>query len=173
VAFKGKALAEQLELAVYVCPKCKQIGTLCSRGGQVCCTCGMAAKYTEYGYLESEDFDFTTVTQWDTWQQEEIARRVQVAAPEEILTRDADQELYAVKPLKSGSLVGTGSISIGKNGLHCAGQTFAIKELSDLAIVGRQTLTFSTTNGAHHEIKCKAPRCALKYQQIYQALQKT
>lgn len=170
VAFRGKRLAEYLETALHTCPKCGALGTLFSKGDEFFCTCGMRGRYTEYGYLQSDDFEFTTITQWDAWQQKALALRVQAAPMGETLMQDEDQRLYAVQLCQSSTLLTQGLLSLNKSEIRCGEFVFRLEDISDVAIVGRQTLTFSTADGAHYEIKCKAPRNALKYQQAFQEL---
>ncbi|MCL2487692.1 MAG: 1-acyl-sn-glycerol-3-phosphate acyltransferase, partial [Oscillospiraceae bacterium] len=52
VRFRGKDLAEYLEIALYICPGCGKIGTLRSRGDSFFCDCGVNGTYTETGFLE-------------------------------------------------------------------------------------------------------------------------
>lgn len=69
--YQGKDLAEKLELFLFLCPHCHQIGSLCSRGDILTCRdCGYQVKYTEYGYLhtEKEPLYFDNPADWNQWQ---------------------------------------------------------------------------------------------------------
>lgn len=83
VRFRHKAPARGLETALYLCPRCKSIGTLHSTKREIVCTCGYRAEFNEYGYFvkpgtqvqdASDDVVFRTYTEWYLWQQEEIAK---------------------------------------------------------------------------------------------------
>jgi 1-acyl-sn-glycerol-3-phosphate acyltransferase len=49
--YRGPGLAEELETALYLCPRCGGMGTLASRGDTLRCGCGLAVRYDEYGAL--------------------------------------------------------------------------------------------------------------------------
>lgn len=69
--YQGKNLAERLELFLYLCPNCQEIGTLCSRGDVLFCTkCNYKARYNEYGFFTSEGgkLYFDNPADWNQWQ---------------------------------------------------------------------------------------------------------
>ncbi len=69
--YMGKNLAERLELFLFLCPKCHQIGSLRSRGDILSCqTCGYEVKYNQYGFLSSEKqhLYFDNPDDWNQWQ---------------------------------------------------------------------------------------------------------
>ena len=51
--YTGEDLAESIETALYLCPKCGGIGTIQSKGDRFSCPCGLSMRYTEFGMLES------------------------------------------------------------------------------------------------------------------------
>ena len=65
VAYKGKALAETLETALYLCPQCHRIDTLHSAGDRFFCDCGLSMTLDEYGFFRGEDLPFETPLAWD------------------------------------------------------------------------------------------------------------
>ena len=65
--YRGKYLAERLELALYICPKCEQIGTLKSTYDMFKCSCGFSAQLNEDGFFIGEDLPFITIKEWDEW----------------------------------------------------------------------------------------------------------
>ena len=74
-SFKGKRLAEYIERAVYVCPRCKGLGTLESRGSMIYCTnCGLRAEYTEKKEIIGQNFDlpFRFAAGWIDWQNDVV-----------------------------------------------------------------------------------------------------
>jgi 1-acyl-sn-glycerol-3-phosphate acyltransferase len=69
--YQGKNLAERLELFLFLCPKCHQIGSLVSREDILYCqNCGYEVRYNQYGFLTSEKgpLYFDTPDAWDQWQ---------------------------------------------------------------------------------------------------------
>jgi 1-acyl-sn-glycerol-3-phosphate acyltransferase len=71
VPFRGRKLAESLELVLFVCPQCHGIVTLKSSDSiLVCRTCGYRVAYNEFGYFDarSDRLFFRTVHEWNEWQ---------------------------------------------------------------------------------------------------------
>lgn len=78
IPYRGRRLAETLELTLFVCPKCQKLATLKSSGDRFHCTCGLDVRYTELGFFEPLDSwsqqqqadgcFLDTVSAWDQWQ---------------------------------------------------------------------------------------------------------
>jgi 1-acyl-sn-glycerol-3-phosphate acyltransferase len=69
--YQGKNLAERLELYLFLCPECHQIGSLRSRGDIFSCqSCGYEVKYNQYGFFSSEKqhLYFDNPDDWNQWQ---------------------------------------------------------------------------------------------------------
>lgn len=69
--YQGKNLAERLELFLYLCPGCQQIGTLNSRYDALFCgKCGYEVKYNKYGFFttDRERLYFDNPADWNRWQ---------------------------------------------------------------------------------------------------------
>ena len=93
IRFKGRRLAEHLELAVFICPKCHGIAKIRTGGDHGICTgCGMQFTYTPTGYLEGTDLPFITIKQWDEWQRQFIIENP-VSDVEPILS-DSNDVMY-------------------------------------------------------------------------------
>lgn len=116
VPYRCTRPAENLELALFICPQCDAIGHLRSRGHRLTCLeCGYSVWYNDYGFLERKrgKLYFDTVRLWNLWQQTrlegEITRRIAIGSREPIL-EDHDLKMfvgYRTKPVRrraSGSL---------------------------------------------------------------------
>lgn len=71
IPYTGPALAESLELFLFACPHCQQMGTMHSEDDQFFCkACGYRTRYTEYGFFETtgEHLHFATSQDWNIWQ---------------------------------------------------------------------------------------------------------
>ena len=167
IPFRGKDIAEHLETTLYLCPKCKKMGTLHSQGSRFFCDCGLDAVYTETGFIEGAPF--TTVTDWDKWQVQELAAIVNNCGDEPICT-DTHQKLFLVHAATKGTLVGEGDMYISRSEFCCAGMVFPLQQIRQFAGIGKMTLVFSLKDGTQYEIKSVAPRSALKYLHIYRIL---
>ena len=165
VPYTCKALAEHIEIAAYICPNCKKIGTIKSHRNTFSCACGLNGKYTEFGFLEG-NFPFITIAQWDAWQVEELACIIKMSG-EQPIHENVDQTLYIVEPGVGNRKLVNGTLRIYKNKLCFEDYTFEFSEISDMAIYGRMTLVFSNKQGNQYEIKSAYPRSACIYYQIY------
>lgn len=89
--YKGRALAESLETALYICPCCRGISTMHSSEDLFTCSkCSYEVKINEYGFFElrtpgkdsdscAQKSDFLdTVKDWDKWQREYIAQNLDI-----------------------------------------------------------------------------------------------
>lgn len=70
VPFRGKNLAEYLDMFLVVCPRCKALTSMHSHGNTMSCTkCGYSVEYDEYGYLKTDQEPFFNTPQtWSDWQ---------------------------------------------------------------------------------------------------------
>lgn len=85
IPFKGKNLAEYLDLFLVVCPKCKSLCTLHSHGDNFTCKkCGYTVRYNEYGYFSADGEKFFDSPQtWSEWQNDYL---YELFSKEEYLT---------------------------------------------------------------------------------------
>lgn len=172
--YTGKRLAESIETALYLCPRCGAIGSLHSKDDQFVCSCGLRMRYTETGILENAgegDAPFSTVTAWDRWQESQTAA-LAAAAGSGCITQDEPLSLYRITPRKREELMETGALSLSKSTLICGSFLFPVEEISDLAIIAINTLVFETRNGEYYEIRSKSPYSALKYRRLFLHLKK-
>ncbi len=73
--YTGKNPAEYMEQAVYLCPNCKETGTIRSSGDTVACSsCGYSVTIDEYRNLTSNrnKVIFNTIRDWIKWQNSEF-----------------------------------------------------------------------------------------------------
>ena len=169
VRYRGKDLAEYIETVLYLCPGCKKLGTIHSKGGSFSCGCGLSAEYTETGILKGKDLPFSTIAEWDEWQTAELAHVVNSAGDGPICGDD-NQKLYRVESAAGITLSGMGPMSIDRAELRCAGKVFPLQEIRRFAIVDKMTLSFALNDGTQYEIRSDEPRSALKYLEIYRVL---
>lgn len=171
VQFKGKRLAEGLETALFICPECEQIGTLRSQGNEYFCACGLRTTYDEFGYLRGGPY--TTITEWDAWQQDKLATLASALGQEPAFT-DADVRLssiqgnHQVEPVAGG----VGPLAMYRDKLVCGTLTFGIDGISDMALYGRGNIAF-TSQGQHYTIRAGRSFCGRKYLELYNQLKIT
>lgn len=169
VRYRGKDLAETIETALYLCPACKKIGGIKSKGDRFFCDCGLEARYSDTGFLEGENLPFCTIAEWDAWQAEQLAENVEKAGDQPIC-EDKEQQLFKVKAAIGKEPAGEGAMYIDREKFFCAGQTFPLRHIARFAVVGRMTLLFALTDGTAYEVQSAIPRSALKYKEIFRIL---
>jgi len=169
IRFRGKNLAESIETTLFLCPGCKKIGTIRSEGDRFYCGCGLEGVYTETGFLEGESLPFSIITDWDKWQNEQLAKIVNAAADEPICS-DENQQLFEVRPAVDKTRVGEGSMHIDRENFHCAGLVFPLESITRIVVVGQMTLLFALNNGTTYEVRSTIPRSALKYREVFRLL---
>ncbi|MBO7613075.1 MAG: hypothetical protein J6S81_04560, partial [Treponema sp.] len=70
IRYRGKDLAYGMECGVCVCPACRTIGSIKSKGNSVFCTsCGLSTDLDEYGFFTNKAFPFKHYGEWDAWQE--------------------------------------------------------------------------------------------------------
>ncbi|MFW6212580.1 MAG: lysophospholipid acyltransferase family protein [Spirochaetota bacterium] len=78
--FYGKRRAEYAEIALFICPSCKSISTLRSHRNLLSCgECRYAVRFGLNGFLQQKKgaLKFDNLHDWNVWQREEFARRVE------------------------------------------------------------------------------------------------
>lgn len=98
--YTGDNMAEYLERILYVCPKCKKIGELHSKGDFLKCdACGYKVEYCSDAFFRSEDNEviFDNVLDWDKWQRKEWKKIVLSAKDDELIFEDTDQVIRTIK----------------------------------------------------------------------------
>jgi 1-acyl-sn-glycerol-3-phosphate acyltransferase len=175
--YRGKALAENLETALYLCPCCGGMGTLSSRGDTLSCCCGLAVRYDGCGALSPAFRDgeptggekvFATVSDWWFWQDTAVERIVGAAGTEPVCA-DEGESLFEVKAGSGLSLLERGRLSLGREGLCCGETRFPLEDIPELAVTGQRTLVF-TARGNRYELRNDKPRSAAKYQRVFELL---
>lgn len=179
IEYKGKKLAEDLETALYLCPKCSGITTLKSEDDRLFCSCGMDLKYDSYGYFSSNNNEmppFNTVLEWCRFQDRNLREdieRIRNLPSDKLIYSDKDQTLWKADWGKN-NLIGKGSLLLYNDRLvfDCVDKkyTFELKNILDLGIIGQRVIAFATNDRQAYEIKSEHPRSALKYREIIKYL---
>jgi hypothetical protein len=169
VRFYGRHLAEHIETALYLCPICKQVGSIRSSENRFFCDCGLSGKYLLTGFLEGKDLPFSTITDWCQWQKSQHQTIIDSAGDGPIFS-DGYQKLYVVRSAMEDMLIGEGTMQISHTEFSCAKLTFSLDQINQFAIVGQMTLLFSVKDGTQYEIRSDFPRSAWKYLEIFELL---
>jgi len=166
--YKGKDLAKGLENALYFCPKCGRTGTLHSEKDVFSCTCGLRVRFTETGFFEKvEPSDpeppFSTVRDWDYWQDGRVKEYVDALGEDEIAYSDEGVRLIGVGPGHKSRVLETNKLSISKNTLSIGEHHFSIQDISSLAMIGVRMIAFSVDGDSYELRAAKITYCGRKY----------
>ena len=168
VAFRGKALAETLETALYLCPQCHRIDTLHSRGDRFFCDCGLSMTLDEYGFFQGKDLPFQTPLDWDKWQTGEMEKLAEGLGDEPAFF-DEDQTLNRKEDDHRLTPLTTGRMALYRDKLVVGDHAFLLRDLRGIGLIQRQGMVFSTAEG-DFAITAKRLRCVRKYQTLFEFL---
>ena len=173
--YKGKDLAKGLENAIYFCPTCGKTGTLHSEGDVFSCTCGLRVRFTETGFFEKVAADdpeppFTTVRDWDFWQDKRVMEYAASLQEDEIAYSDEDVKLIAVGAKHKDSVAEIAKLSISKRELSVGNHHFPLDRVSSIALVGVYKMVFSMDGKSYELRAAKTPYCGRKYFTFYELL---
>lgn len=111
--YKGKCLAEFVERILYMCPECKTIGHLHSKGDYLKCDhCGyqVVMKYDGLFHKTDSTIHFSTILEWDKWQRNEWQQRLIQASDDELILEEKHQIVSTIikhrkKPLSDDATI--------------------------------------------------------------------
>lgn len=190
IPFKGKRLAENLELTLFVCPKCRQLVTLHSEDDRFFCACSLAVRMNVFGFFEPLDSwsleqarqgsFFETVASWDNWQRQTLVQMLDEPAVfdwsgQRPIFEDAGQSLLNCERASRSILMDEGTLALHTDRLQFTGRSgklyqYPVDQISRVITHDPQTLQFTTTLGQVYEVRSKARRSAYKYIILYNLL---
>ena len=166
VRYKGERRAEGLERALYLCPRCRRIGTLHTKNNRIFCDCGLDLEYTETGFFRPEQ-PFSNLADWDDWQREQLHRRAFTRPPEQgLLFSDGGVTLTRIGAGHTEESLGAGALQMYEDRLVCADCSFLLSDISYMADVLANRLLL-TANGEYYEILAKNGVSFRKYLEIW------
>ncbi len=158
VAYKGINRAQHMESALFICPQCKQIGTLKSEGDHIRCNCGFDLLFTESGFFEPAQ-PFATIAQWDAWQLEAF-RTGDYTMPEDGIA-DENVTYLKVTDDHNTQLLAEGRLKLQNDVLTIGDHTLPLAEIGNMAIIRTNRLTFSM-GGDYFELKSQTSGCCMR-----------
>jgi len=190
VRYHGKRLAEALERALFVCPKCGRLATLHSCEDRFFCSCGLAVRYDEFGFFQPDDpwtaqqqrdgAFLDTVAAWDDWQKQALIamldepEKIDLTGNQPIFTDEGETLFNCVRARRSIKL-GEGRLMLFADRLSFVIQQglkeFPLQQISRVIVHGPQTLQFTTTESQVFEFRSKSKRSAYKYVLLFNLLQ--
>lgn len=96
--YKGKNLAQHIERILYICPHCKSVGTLHSKGQYLECDCGYKVEFGRDGFFHQceNPLIFDSVLDWDKWQKIIWKEKVLSTPDGELIFEECEQPVYSL-----------------------------------------------------------------------------
>lgn len=140
VEYRGKRTAEHMETALFLCPKCRKIGTLRGAGDRLtCCACGFAAKYLPGGGFSPGE-PFSNIAEWDRWQHQALAED-RFEHGEELFSDAQVSFSRVLTGHRAERLDGNRLIQL-RDRLRCGKEEFLLSRIGNMAMVQRHILLF-------------------------------
>ncbi len=162
--FKGRDLAECLERAMFICPKCGACASVTTAGdGGRCTECGWQFEYTETGHIAADGVAFDTVAGWDDWQREQVWRRDY--SGDGLICADDGEHCQNTLKAKRDSSLGEGRLALYCDRLEFSGGggfCWSLEDISGVSVVFAQNLEICA-GGRFYEFSNPRPRSAIKY----------
>ena len=160
--------AQSAEIILYVCPKCKAVGTLKTKSDKIFCSCGFEAKIDDYGFWHSEDMYFDDIVRWDKFQKGVLKELTESKkGTDELLFEDTEQTIYSLD--KNGNRVlkaESACISLFGDCFEISDEGFTdmipIESIKKISIAAKMNLLI-VTDKTYYEIHSHKPRSAIKY----------
>ena len=171
--FHGRHPAEHLEKCLYLCPSCKCVGTLKSKGDRLTCACGFRTRYLESGLFEPVS-PFPSLAEWEDWQKEQLRLRAfQFSSKDGLLFSDAGVSMQLVDRENRAQPVSEKTeICQFEDRLTCADRVFPLNEIPDMAMTQANRLLFSFAD-SYYEIRCGGTTNLRKYLEIWKQQNRT
>ena len=170
VRFTGRRRAEGIEKALFLCPKCRKIGSLKGVDDRVTCSCGYETVFTETGFFDPPE-PFENIYQWDVWQHKELKGRRFEPGEGEALFSDAHIKLAKIDQNHHEQTVCVGTLTQYEGMLRCGDVEFALDDISKMDMVQTHMLLFQT-GGDYYELLALRPANMRKYLAMFKERQK-
>ena len=168
--YKSKRRAEHLERVLYVCPKCKKMQTLSSKGNLLRCKCGLEATYEENMTFSSSDpsFPFHTVMDWYAFQKEFVSS---LPLPDGPIFADEAVEVLFSRHDGPKKVIRKGTLTMGVNGFahdnYLDEWKLPFASIYGVGITGKNKIVCYTRDGDSYTFRGKASFNAYKYAQMH------
>lgn len=166
VPYACHAPAKGLERVLCICPKCRRLDTLRSKGKMLSCDCGFSVTVNQYGYFEGADSPYQNLHDWDEAQARQL---FELADTQTCIFSDSDMILKEVLEGHRDRVLGRGDMALYRDRLECCGKVFPLSRLGGIALHGAQTVDLSCAD-LRYEISSKKIRCTRKYMQVIRYL---
>ena len=163
--YKGENLAEGIENQLCICPACKRLNTLSSKGNSIICECHAGGEIDADGRITG--FPFDNVRDWTRWQLSMI-ESLPFMSEEKELAFNENCELYEIRRDHSSELVCKGRLSASNVSFKISSFEVIFDKIlrADVNFDGNLTFATKKAGRSHYEIRCEGGYCAQMYLDI-------
>lgn len=159
VRYKGRKLAEGIDVALFLCPECRRVGGITGKGNELRCSCGMERTVTEYGVFAPAE-PFENMAQWNDWQHDCLKRGDYEHG--ETLFADENMRLVQLDNDRKEQQLAEGTLTMHADAMSIGEHRFELPGISDMALIQRKRLAFMCA-GNYYELRAAKPKCLRKY----------
>ena len=146
IPFKGKALTRGLDRLLYICPICKNTGTLYSSDDRLTCfKCAASYRLDAFGFLHAVNGSLPSknISAVNDWQQQLLAERFSHTDDEAVLLTDEGASLYCAQAQNSPFEPDTeGTVRLTKKALTIGSRLFEVEQLQGVSVYFKTHLEF-------------------------------
>ena len=168
--YSGENLAECVERILYVCPECKKVGTLHSKGNNLICDCGYEVEMKSDGFFHDtgKGLHYDNVLDWDLWQRD-IWKDMLLSADENtVIFSEEGQKVKKVDAENEEILTEDGVLNLYKDRIEIiTGEdkepvVMEMSKITNVSIANKDTV-FLVDDKIFLDIGSKTPRSPSKY----------
>ncbi|MBQ7060853.1 MAG: 1-acyl-sn-glycerol-3-phosphate acyltransferase [Clostridia bacterium] len=142
--YRGKALAEGLEKALFICPECGGADCLKTEKNDIFCTkCGFRTSLSDSGAFASGRFP--TVLEWDLWQEETLSKLIKEGGPQSLFGGEGKLRDLLDKKAKAKQV--SYRLDLKEGALVIDGRPIPLAGITDMAMVKTERLLFTDREG--------------------------
>lgn len=168
--YSGENLAECVERILYVCPECKKVGTLHSKGNNLRCDCGYEVEMQADGFFHDigKGLYHDNCLDWDLWQRDIWKDMLLSADNETLIFSEEGQKVKKVDGENEEILTENGVLNLYKDRFEVLigdGKESIIMEMSKIkqvSIANKDTVLL-VDDKVFLDIGSAAPRSPSKY----------
>ena len=168
--YSGENLAECVERVLYVCPECKKVGTLHSKGNNLKCDCGYEVEMKSDGFFHDTGKGLHTdnVLDWDLWQRDIWKDMLLNAKDGEVIVEEQGQIVKTVDAENEVILSENGILRLYKDKFEIIlGEdkepiTMEMSKITNVSIANKDTI-FLVDDKIFLDIGSQTPRSPSKY----------
>lgn len=161
VRVSGNRMLAQIETLLFLCPKCRRIGTLRGRGDRLTCSCGLEVRVDQC-MLPVGEAPFPDFGAWDDWQTAALGEMIRKDGAFRLSDSRNDLTLTEIDPENAARTADRGSLSMDRESFRIGNTVIPTAGISDMATLQNRKLAISTPEH-YYELQAPEAMCLRKY----------